>query len=182
MKYRLSIITALAAIVFAIPCSGANDARRSDRIYLDSKTVHNGGYSWKMCRAGEAGASGERISAPGFDLSRWQDAVVPGTVLTSLVENKVYPDPYYGINNKLSENKIPDLSASGRDFYTYWFRTEFDSPEVSEGVSCLRMERFFGRSKGACARKAPWHSFRLHHAAMRRQTEVSRRPLVHCAA
>ena len=41
--------------------------------------------------------------------------------------------PYYGINNKLSENKIPDLSVSGRDFYTYWFRTEFDSPQVSEG-------------------------------------------------
>ena len=56
-----------------------------------------------MCRAGEAGAAGERISAQGFDTAGWQDAVVPGTVLTSLVENKVYPDPYYGINNKLSE-------------------------------------------------------------------------------
>ena len=133
MKYRLSIITTLATIAFSLPCLGGNDARRSDRIYLDSETVHGGGYSWKMCRAGEAGAAGERISTQGFDTAGWQDAVVPGTVLTSLVENKVYPDPYYGINNKLSENKIPDLSVSGRDFYTYWFRTEFDSPQVSEG-------------------------------------------------
>ena len=33
-----------------------------------------------------------------------------------------------------------------------------------------------------CASKAPWHSFRLCNAAMRRQAEVSRRPLVHRSA
>ena len=51
------------------------------------------------------------------------------TVLNSLVFNKVYPEPYYGVNNKLDSNLIPDLSKAGRDFYTYWFRTEFTLPE-----------------------------------------------------
>ena len=56
-------------------------------------------------------------------------AIVPGTVLNSLVHNKVYPEPYYGMNNKLDRNIIPDLAKTGREFYTYWFRTEFDVPE-----------------------------------------------------
>ena len=56
----------------------------------------------------------------------WLPAIVPGTVLNSLVFNGVYPEPYYGLNNKLSSNLIPDLHRAGRDFYTYWFRTEFD--------------------------------------------------------
>ena len=56
-------------------------------------------------------------------------AIVPGTVLNSLVHNKMYPEPYYGMNNKLDRNIIPDLAKTGREFYTYWFRTEFDVPE-----------------------------------------------------
>ena len=61
------------------------------------------------------------------------EAIVPGTVLTSLVENGVYPEPYYGTNNKISEKKIPDIIDTGREFWTYWFRTEFDSPALKEG-------------------------------------------------
>ena len=41
----------------------------------------------------------------------------------------MYPEPYYGMNNKLDRNIIPDLAKTGREFYTYWFRTEFDVPE-----------------------------------------------------
>ncbi len=58
----------------------------------------------------------------------WMPAIVPGTVLNSLVYNGVYPEPYYGLNNKLESNLIPDLHHAGRDFYTYWFRTEFETP------------------------------------------------------
>ena len=60
-------------------------------------------------------------------------AIVPGTVLNSLVYNKVYPEPYYGLNNKLTSNIIPDLSVVGRDFYTYWFRTDFVVPADYKG-------------------------------------------------
>ena len=35
----------------------------------------------------------------------WLPAVVPGTVLTSLLANGRIPDPYFGLNNK----KIPDV-------------------------------------------------------------------------
>jgi hypothetical protein len=86
-----------------------------------------------MCRADEVRVPAGSLSAAGFDDSSWMSAIVPGTVLTSLVENGVFPEPYYGTNNKMSEKKIPDIIDVGPEFYTYWFRTEFDTPAVNEG-------------------------------------------------
>lgn len=100
---------------------------------LTSKTGHGGRYSWQMMRCGDVAACGEAVSMPGFNTDKWLDAIVPGTVLTSLVSNGVYPDPYFGVNNKLSENLIPDISKKGRDFYTYWWRTVFEIPEEMKG-------------------------------------------------
>ena len=54
-------------------------------------------------------------------------------MLNSLVYNKKYPEPYYGLNNKIESNKIPDISKVGREFYTYWFRTEFEVPASFSG-------------------------------------------------
>ena len=100
---------------------------------LDSRLGHGGEYSWKMAKASEVRATSRELSSAEFDDSKWMEAIVPGTVLTSLVENEVYPEPYYGTNNKISEKKIPDIIDTGREFWTYWFRTEFDAPEVAEG-------------------------------------------------
>ncbi len=100
---------------------------------LDSRLGHNGKYVWKMAKESETRASAAELSAAGFDDSSWMEAIVPGTVLTSLVENGVYPEPYYGTNNKISEKRIPDIIDTGREFWTYWFRTEFDSPALKEG-------------------------------------------------
>ncbi len=103
------------------------------QIELTSRAGHGGGYEWKMMKCSEVPAGGEQISLPGFQTGQWLDAIVPGTVLTSLVNDGIYPDPHFGVNNKLSENKIPDISKVGRDFYTYWWRTEFDIPEQMKG-------------------------------------------------
>ena len=106
-----------------------NNYRNPDKIYLDSKDGHNGNFTWQMYKAGDAKDPAEKISQPGYQTGQWMPAIVPGTVLNSLVHNEVYPEPYYGMNNKLDKNIIPDLAKVGRDFYTYWFRTEFDVPE-----------------------------------------------------
>jgi len=115
--FSLSLLAALSASAFR-NSAGLNS--------------HNG-IIWKMNRADNTPAAPEAISAPGFDTDNWLGATVPGTVLTNLVNNGVYPDPYFGKNNKLSEELIPDLSKTGRDFYTYWFRTEFDVPADFSG-------------------------------------------------
>ena len=111
----------------------ANYARDGKRIWLDSKEIHHGEYVWKMKKAGDVTSSAEEVSTLGYDTSDWLSAIVPGTVLNSLVYNKEYPEPYYGVNNKLESGKIPDISKVGREFYTYWFRTEFDVPESFAG-------------------------------------------------
>ena len=106
-----------------------NYYRNPDKIYLDSKEGDNGSFTWQMHKADETKDPAEKISQPGYQTGQWMPAIVPGTVLNSLVHNKVYPEPYYGMNNKLDRNIIPDLAKTGREFYTYWFRTEFDVPE-----------------------------------------------------
>lgn len=92
---------------------------------LTSIDGHNGGFQWRMIRADQTGVRSEDVSTNKVNTKSWLPAIVPGTVLNSLVYNKIYPEPYFGLNNKLESNLIPDIYQSGRDFYTYWFRTEF---------------------------------------------------------
>ncbi len=66
-------------------------------------------------------AKGTEISSSSFSVADWKKAVVPGTVLTTMLMNKEVPDPFFGMNNKL----IPDIYETGRDYYTYWFVKDF---------------------------------------------------------
>jgi len=76
---------------------------------------------WK-CRSIEAVKdSGDVISESSYSLSEWKNAVVPGTVLTTMLANKEIPDPFYGMNNE----QIPDIYKTGRAHYTYWFAKNF---------------------------------------------------------
>ncbi|MEP6746880.1 MAG: glycoside hydrolase family 2 TIM barrel-domain containing protein [Bacteroidota bacterium] len=110
-----------------------NNARLAGRIYLDSKEDHRSGVTWTMKKAGDVNNTAEELSMPGYATKDWMQAIVPGTVLNSLVFNKMYPDPYFGTNNKLTNKIIPDIAQAGREFYTYWFRTEFVLPGDYKG-------------------------------------------------
>ncbi|MCL5744408.1 MAG: hypothetical protein M1541_10865, partial [Acidobacteria bacterium] len=55
---------------------------------------------WKLAPAPAVTQSGDALSRSGILLTgEWLDAVVPGTVLTTLVDRGIYPDPDYGLNN-----------------------------------------------------------------------------------
>lgn len=77
--------------------------------------------NWKSAPIAKVKASGEEISASGFNLKKWKPAIVPGTVLTNMLEWGEVPDPFYGMNNE----KIKDIYETGRDHYTYWFVNDF---------------------------------------------------------
>ena len=66
--------------------------------------------------------SSKWVQAPGPPSRDWYRATVPGTVLTTLVNNNVYPDPAYGENNR--PNIIPESLCRT----SYWYRTEFNVP------------------------------------------------------
>ena len=84
---------------------------------------------WKAKKAIDLTVDGTVISGKDFQFYDWMDAVVPGTVLTTLLHNQKIPDPFFGMNNE----QIPDISQVGRDYYTYWFFNSFQIPEVKSG-------------------------------------------------
>jgi len=92
----------------------------------DRYELHSG---WKCMNISKVQEQGTRISQTSYKLTKWIPAVVPGTVLTTMLENKMIPDPFYGMNNE----RIPDIYHIGRDYYTYWFTTDFVEKSSGNG-------------------------------------------------
>ncbi len=109
-------------------------------------------------------ASGASLSSPNYKSNvYWFPVHVPSTVLTGLVANHIYSDPYSGLNNML----IPDASDSFNKEYNleqysylpnspnpwkkpYWYRTTFHVSSEDKG-------RFFQLIfKGINYRAAVW--------------------------
>ena len=80
---------------------------------------------------------GEAISTAGFDAKGWYQTSIPSTLLAALVENKVYPDPFYGDNiTKIPGYKAGRWLVMAKDspFYpSWWYRKEFDVPADFSG-------------------------------------------------
>jgi hypothetical protein len=106
---------------------------RLSRFFLQSSSV---------VAAGGKELSSPEYVAPGY----WFPVTVPSTVLSGLVQNKIYADPYSGMNNML----IPDASDSFNHQYhleqysflpnepnpwkkPYWYRTSFTIPAGEAG-------------------------------------------------
>jgi Exo-beta-D-glucosaminidase Ig-fold domain/Concanavalin A-like lectin/glucanases superfamily/Glycosyl hydrolases family 2/Glycosyl hydrolases family 2, sugar binding domain/Glycosyl hydrolases family 2, TIM barrel domain len=81
--------------------------------------------TWKLAAAPDIHADAAELSKPGVDTKNWMQATMPGTVLTTMVDRGVYPDPDYGLNNLA----IPE-SLNKQD---YWYRTEFKAPKEAAG-------------------------------------------------
>ncbi len=81
------------------------------------------GGAWRIQRGNLVDASGELLSKPGFEDSRWLVATVPGTVLASYLNVGAIPDPNFGQNQ---------LHISDSYFYSdFWYRTEFTPPTLN---------------------------------------------------
>lgn len=92
---------------------------------------------------------GAELSSPDYHPGiYWFPVKVPSTVLTGLVANHIYPDPYQGLNNMM----IPDASDEFNKEYNleqyshlpnnpnpwkkpYWYRTVFKVPAADKGRS-----------------------------------------------
>ncbi|MCX6302431.1 MAG: hypothetical protein NTW82_09625 [Bacteroidia bacterium] len=95
--------------------------------------------NWAIQSSKDIAEDGKTISMPEYTPEKWYPATVPSTVLGTLVENKVYPDPYYGTNfEKLAgyferhSSEIPDDSPYR---HAWWYRTVFTLPEGFEGMT-----------------------------------------------
>jgi mannosylglycoprotein endo-beta-mannosidase len=80
---------------------------------------------WQMQDAANVADAAPVISSAAFQPKAWYAATVPGTVLTTLVNNGVYPEPLYGENMRA----IPESLNKA----TYWYRTSFLVPAAYKG-------------------------------------------------
>jgi beta-galactosidase/beta-glucuronidase len=82
---------------------------------------------WQLQDVAKAPQPGAEVSVSGFKTDAWYNATVPGTVLTTLVNNHVYPEPLYGENNR------PETIAESLCHTSYWYRTLIDIPKSYKG-------------------------------------------------
>jgi hypothetical protein len=82
---------------------------------------------WQLQDAAKVSQAGSIVALPNFKPVGWYAATVPGTVLTTLVNNHVYPEPLYGENNR--PDKIPESLARS----SYWYRTVIEVPKSYAG-------------------------------------------------
>ena len=92
--------------------------------------------NWRIQSAAKFTADGAAVSTPGFDSAAWYPTAVPKTVLAALVDNKVFPDPYYGTNLKDIPGYQPDLWLVMKEDSPFrahwWYRTEFTAPQAGK--------------------------------------------------
>lgn len=112
--------------------SSRGELHRTASPFSPARLVACGGNSWKivsgwkMQSAPEAEKSGILPFLDDYDTVDWYDATVPGTVLTTLVDCGVFPDPYYGLNNM----EIPDTLCRT----DWWYRVEVEVPDEIRGT------------------------------------------------
>jgi exo-1,4-beta-D-glucosaminidase len=129
-RVRTALVTLTALVLSsAFAATACADDSPASAVFLHS--------NWRLESSCKLAAKAEAVSLPGFDDSKWHPALVPGTVVGSLVADKTLPDPNYGLNLKsfpgaFNDNKKQaanlDMPADSPFRCSHWFRTEFATP------------------------------------------------------
>ncbi|MDD4921955.1 MAG: malectin domain-containing carbohydrate-binding protein [Bacteroidales bacterium] len=115
-KYLLKNLIAVPLLLFGLNLHGQNSP---EPVILSS--------GWQLQEISKVPQTGDVISQTGYQPKDWYAATVPGTVLTTLVNNHVYPEPLYGENNR--PDKIPETLCRT----SYWYRTTVTVPAGYSG-------------------------------------------------
>ncbi|HTM41336.1 MAG TPA: glycoside hydrolase family 2 protein [Terriglobales bacterium] len=97
---------------------------------------------WTLQSSARVSDSGQMLSLPGHSTTGWYTTTVPATVLTTLVNHNVYPNPDFGMNLRqipgttypAGENFSNISMQPGSPFAVpWWYRTEFEVPASYQG-------------------------------------------------
>ena len=113
----VSPVIAAVAVVGLLGGCAAGEGGNAAGIAAEGLPLSSG---WELQDSTNLSETGEAISQATYVPKGWHRATVPGTVLTSLVNDGVYPEPLYGENNR----KIPESLARA----SYWYRAQFTTP------------------------------------------------------
>ena len=143
---------------------------------------------WAIQSSCKVAEKGGVVSTPGFTPKGWYPATVPSTVLAALTADKVFPDPFFGMNLRA----IPGTSYPiGRIFSrlpmpddspyrcSWWYRTEFRAPRGAGRVFNLHFGGINYRANvwmnGRQIADATERRRRLPHLRFRRQRDAAAR-------
>jgi exo-1,4-beta-D-glucosaminidase len=119
-------------------CGSANAATTSDAAAAPMLLREN----WAIQSSADVAETGAVLSTASFKPKNWYPATLPSTVLSALVEDRVYPNPYIGMNlreisgttypiaNNFSNIPMPPDSPFRR---SWWYRTAFQIPAAYRG-------------------------------------------------
>ncbi len=129
MLSRIPFVFAAMLVTAGMPgCGSSEQATRVERAdAVRQSTVLDSAWVCRIAR--DVAVQGEVLSTPAYPLNGWMSATVPGTVLTTLLNNGLVPDPFYGMNNAA----IPDIFHTGNETYTYWFVKDIRTQPPSGG-------------------------------------------------
>ena len=131
---RMSRCLFRAAAFAAVLAFLSLPARSADELLLQN--------GWAIQSSEKVAARSEDISRAGFNAAGWHKTSLPKTVFAALVENGVYPDPYFGnnlrsipgvkyeIGSEFANQEVPAGSPYAKP---WWYRTEFELPASYAG-------------------------------------------------
>jgi hypothetical protein len=111
---RLSLLAQLLLAAVAVTASVRAIAQLPNPVVLAK--------GWQLQNVSKAPQPGAEIASARFNTRGWFSATVPGTVLTTLVNNHLYPEPLYGENNR------PEVIPESLARTSWWYRTVIAIP------------------------------------------------------
>ncbi|GAB6012783.1 glycosyl hydrolase 2 galactose-binding domain-containing protein [Viscerimonas tarda] len=124
---RSAILIAMACLfVFSVQPQSLDKVVLSSGWQMqDATVVHREGKEagWEMVNSAKVPQEGREVSKLAYQPKNWYSATVPGTVLTTLVNNGVYPEPLYGENNR------PEIIPEALCHTDWWYRTVVAIPD-----------------------------------------------------
>ncbi len=97
---------------------------------------------WALQSSSNVTQGGAALSAPGFQPNGWYPITMPATIIAGLLQNNVFPDPFYAKN--LSTIDPAQFTP------TWWYRKEFTLPASENG------KRVWLKFEGLNYRAAIW--------------------------
>jgi hypothetical protein len=97
---------------------------------------------WALQSSGKVEAKGETVSTPAFRPKDWYAVSVPTTVVSALVKQKVYPDPFFGTNLRTFPGVTYPIGANFSNIpmqpdspfiVPWWYRKQFVLPTTFRG-------------------------------------------------
>jgi len=97
---------------------------------------------WTIRSSAQVKEKGDLLSLPRFQTRDWYPAKVPATVAGTLVDDKVYPDPFVGMNLRMMPGcnypiganfSLRPMPEDSPFRVSWWYRTEFRLPADYRG-------------------------------------------------